>query len=195
MQIPANDRIANAIVTVRNQRVVLDSDIAALYGVPTKVLVQAVRRNIERFPDDFRFQVTETEWESLRSQIVTSKNGRGGRRYPPTCFTEQGVAMLSSVLKSANAIAINVEIVRTFVRLRQMASIHAELARLFAALEQRVETRMNAQDEAIADFMRAIRHLIERREPSRRPIGFVAEEPHPPSSLATPASLTSPAAG
>jgi hypothetical protein len=177
MQTTPSDRIAISITDVRNQRVILDSEVAALYSMPTKALVQAVRRNAERFPADFMVQLTDSEWESLRSQIVTSKNGRGGRRYPPLCFTEQGVAMLSSILKSASAIAVNIEIMRTFVRLRERASANAEIARLFATMEERMETRLSAQDEAIADFMRAIRELLSPSQPPRRPIGFVIKEP------------------
>jgi hypothetical protein len=138
MQTSAKDRIATSIATIRNRRVILDSDIAALYGVPTKALAQAVRRNIDRSAD-FMFQLSDSEWRTLRSQIVASKNGRGRRRYPPMCFTEQGVAMLSS-------------------------------------LENRIETRLSAQDQAIAEFMRAIRDLIASRQTPKRPIGFVAEE-------------------
>lgn len=110
---------ASHIRVVRDQKVLLDTDLAELYGVPTKVLVQSVKRNIDRFSGDFMFQLDAGEWESLRSQSVTSNTGRGGRRYPPFAFTEQGVAMLSSVLGSAQAIAVNIEIMRAFVRLRE----------------------------------------------------------------------------
>src|SRR5687767_8825910 len=113
--------LAQRICVVRGHRVMLDADLAELYGVPTKVLLQAVRRNGERFPEDFRFQLEPDESEALRSQFVTSKKtGRGGRRYAPFVFTEQGVAMLSSVLRSPRAIAINIEIMRAFVKLREV---------------------------------------------------------------------------
>ena len=108
----------------------LDEDLAELYGVETKVLVQQVKRNLKRFPPDFMFQLTKTEAEALRSQIVTSKKGRGGRRYLPFVFTEQGVAMLSGVLRSERAIAVNIEIMRTFVELRRVASSFAALHQL-----------------------------------------------------------------
>ena len=110
--------IARHILALRDQRVMLDAELAALYGVETKVLVQAIKRNIERFPADFMFQLSAEEWQSLRSQFVTSNVGRGGRRYAPFAFTEQGVAMLSSVLNSPRAIAINIEIMRAFVQVR-----------------------------------------------------------------------------
>ena len=106
---PLQPRIQNRILSLRSQRVMLDAELAALYGVETKVLVQSIKRNIERFPVDFMFQLSAQEWESLRSQFVTSNVGRGGRRYAPYAFTEQGVAMLSSVLNSPRAIAINIE--------------------------------------------------------------------------------------
>lgn len=123
--------IARHILSLRDQRVMLDADLAALYDVETKVLVQAIKRNSERFPGDFMFQLDAQEWASLRSQFVTSNTGRGGRRYAPYAFTEQGVAMLSSVLNSprAIAIAINIEIMRAFVQVRSMAATHQELAR------------------------------------------------------------------
>ena len=110
--------IARHILSLRDQRVMLDAELAALYGVETKVLVQAIKRNIERFPADFMFQLSAEEFANLRSQFVTSSSGYGGRRYAPYAFTEQGVAMLSSVLNSPRAIAVNIEIMRAFVRLR-----------------------------------------------------------------------------
>jgi ORF6N domain len=129
--VPA-DRIQRSILLLRGQRVILDSTLAELYDVSTKALVQAVQRNRERFPEDFMFQLTDAEFESLRSQIVTSNlaqsRGRGGRRYRPYAFTEQGVAMLSSVLRSQRAVQVNIEIMRAFVRLREMMASHRELA-------------------------------------------------------------------
>src|SRR5438876_1660386 len=125
--IPA-ERIENAILLIREQKVMLDFDLAVLYGVETRLLVQAVKRNLERFPGDFAFQLTPDELEILRSQIVISRS-HGGRRYLPYAFTEQGVAMLSSVLRSPQAVRVNVEIMRAFVRLRRLLDSHAELAR------------------------------------------------------------------
>jgi hypothetical protein len=118
-----------AIVVVRGQRIMLDADLAALYGVETSVLLQAVRRNADRFPEDFIFLLTTREFETLRSQSVTSNQGRGGRRYLPYGFTEQGVAMLSSVLRSGRAVLVNIEIMRAFVRLRRLIVDSTELSR------------------------------------------------------------------
>jgi hypothetical protein len=129
--------IQSRILELREQRVMLDADLAQLYGVPTKVLVQAVKRNLARFPSDFMFQLTSEEFAVLRSQFVTSNTpGRGDRRTAPYVFTEQGVAMLSSVLGSPRAIAVNIEIMRTFVRVRQLAVSHGELAKRLHDLEE-----------------------------------------------------------
>jgi hypothetical protein len=144
--------------------VILDVDLAALYEVETKTLVQAVKRNIDRFPDDFMFQLTAHVFNILRSQIVTSS--WGGRRYPPYAFTEQGVAMLSSVLHSDRAIHVNIEIMRTFVRLRRLLASNTELARKLSALERKYD----AQFKVVFD---AIRELMIPPEPKKkRPIGF-----------------------
>jgi ORF6N domain len=164
-------KIEKSIFLVRGHRVVLDVHIAGLYGVTTKALVQAVKRNFDRFPPDFIFKLINHEVAALRSQIVTSKTtGRGGRRYAPYAFTEQGVAMLSSVLKSPRAIAINIEIMRTFVRIREAISADRELAITFAELERKVATH----DQAITDIFDAIRRLMESPPavPARK-IGFV----------------------
>jgi hypothetical protein len=160
------ERIERAILLIRNRKVMLDADLASLYGVETRVLVQAVKRNLERFPADFMFQLSKEEVDFLRSQIVTLKRGRGQHsKYLPYAFTEQGVAMLSSVLRSPRAIQVNIEIMRAFVRLRQMLASHAELARKLDALEQKYD----AQFKAVFD---AIRQLMAPPEPKRRPIGF-----------------------
>ncbi len=143
----------------------LDADLAELYGVETKVLIQAVKRNINRFPEDFMFQLSSDEFKRLRSQFVTSK-GRGGRRTPPYAFTEQGVAMLSSVLRSKQAVQVNIEIMRTFVELRQMTADHKALARRL----QKIELKYDKQFAVVFD---AIRELMEPPETKKRPIGFV----------------------
>jgi hypothetical protein len=162
--------IESRIYLIRGQKVLLDSDLAILYQVETKVLNQAVRRNRDRFPEDFMFQLTRKEHEALRSQIVTSNEGRGGRRYRPYVFTEQGVAMLSGVLTSPRAIEVNIAIMRTFVRLRQLLATHEELAR---RLEQ-LEWRQNEQGHQIEAVFETIQHLIEApaEELPRRRIGF-----------------------
>jgi len=146
----------------------LSTDLARLYQVAPRVLVQAVKRNAVRFPDDFMFQLTREEFGNLKSQIVTSSWG-GLRRATPYAFTEQGVAMLSSVLRSKRAVRVNVEIMRTFVRLRRMLSSNEDLARKLAALERKYD----AQFKVVFD---AIRELMIPPEPKRRPIGFGRED-------------------
>jgi hypothetical protein len=170
----AVDALASRIHLIRSHRVMLDVDLAALYGVQTKVLVQAVKRNLGRFPEDFMFQLAGEEWANLRSQSVTSSSGHGGRRTAPYAFTEQGVAMLSSVLGSDRAIAVNIEIMRAFVRLRDLLASNKELARRFADLERRLERKLATHDQAIADILDAIRQLMTPPDPPKRPIGFVA---------------------
>ena len=160
--------IAQAIQAIRGQKVLLDADLAALYGVETKVLLQAVRRNRERFPDDFMFQLTEEEFDDLRSQSVTSS--WGGRRYRPYAFTEQGVAMLSSVLRSPQAIAVNIEIMRAFVRLRELLASHRVLAKRLEELEAKTDSRFKQVFEAIRQLM------LPPDPPKKRQIGFVRDE-------------------
>lgn len=173
--VPAQD-ITRAILVLRGQRVLLDTELAALYGVATKVLLQAVRRNRERFPEDFMMQLTAEEWATLRSQTVTLKNSRGQhRKYLPYAFTEQGVAMLSSVLNSDRAIAVNIQIMRAFVQLRELLSSNKELARRFAQLEARLDKKLAAHDEAIAAILSAIRQLMHPPASKRRGIGFTAD--------------------
>lgn len=150
-----------------------------LYEVETKVLNQAVRRNRERFPADFMFQLTSAEHEALRSQIVTSNAGRGGRRYRPYVFTEQGIAMLSGVLTSERAIQVNIAIMRTFVRLRQLLATHEDLARQLEELRWRQEE----QGQQIHEVFETIQHLIESPAGSKRRFGFPsAASGHEPES-------------
>jgi hypothetical protein len=156
--------IEGAIRLIRGEKVILDADLAALYGVATRVLVQAVKRNMERFPADFMFQLTKEEFAVLRSQAVTSRTW-GGRRYPPYAFTEQGVAMLSGVLSSPRAVLVNIEIMRAFVRLRQMLASHAKLAKKLAELEAKY-------DGQFAIVFEAIKQLMAPPEPPRKRIGF-----------------------
>jgi hypothetical protein len=168
----ATQALMSRIRTVRGQKVLLDSDLAALYGVATKVLVQAVKRNLQRFPADFMFHLTEQELRASRSQFVTL-NESGGRghnvKYRPYAFTEQGVAMLSSVLKSERAVQVNVEIMRAFVRLRGLASHNHELARRLDDLE----SRYDRQFKVVFD---AIRELMAPPPAPKRGIGFVQRE-------------------
>lgn len=157
--------IERQILLIRGEKVMLDADLAELYGVETKVLVQAVKRNKDRFPDDFMFQLTKQEVNNLRSQFVTSS--WGGRRYPPYAFTEQGVAMLSSVLKSKRAVLVNIEIIRTFVKLRQMLASHTDLARKLEALERKYDKQFKAVFDAIRQLM------IPPEPKQKKRIGFV----------------------
>ena len=159
------ERITQSILFIRGQKVMLSTHLAELYEVEPRVLVQAVKRNMERFPDDFMFQLNDQEFENLKSQIVTSSWG-GLRRAAPYAFTEQGVAMLSSVLHSDRAIHVNIEIMRAFVRLRQMLASNVEMARKLATLERKYD----AQFRVVFD---AIRELMTPPEPrKKRPIGF-----------------------
>lgn len=157
--------VERRIFSVRGQKVMLDRDLAGLYGVSTKRLNEQVRRNMARFPSDFMFQLTLDEAVALRSQIATSNGKRGGRRYPPLVFTEQGVAMLSSVLHSQRAVQVNIAIMRAFVRLRQLLATHKALARRLEELERRYNRRFKV-------VFVAIRELIARTEPAKRRIGF-----------------------
>ena len=165
-----SERIEKRIFLFRGQRVMLDTDLAELYRVTTKRLNERVRRNIKRFPSDFMFQLTKEEEESLRSQIATLKGGRGQhRKYQPYVFTEQGVAMLSSVLNSERAVQVNIEIMRAFVRLRELMSTHKDLARKLETLEKKYD----AQFKVVFD---AIRQLMTQPEPRKRKIGFLVRE-------------------
>ena len=155
-----------SILIIRNQRVLISSDLANLYGVLPKVLIQAVKRNASRFPEDFMFQLTIVEWSNLKSQNVTSS--WGGSRIPPYAFTEQGVAMLSSVLNSDRAIKVNIEIMRTFVKMRKLVAEHKDLATRLDILEDRY-------DEQFKIVFDAIRELMNSPEPEKRPIGFTAD--------------------
>src|SRR6266513_949829 len=163
--IPA-ERIESRIYLLRGHKVMLSPDLAELYEVEPRALVQAVKRNIERFPADFMFQLSQEEFDNLKSQIVISSWG-GVRRATPYAFTEQGVAMLSSVLRSKRAVLVNVEIMRAFVRLRQMLVAHVELARKLAALEKNYD----AQFKVVFD---AIRELMTPPAGKKRPIGFAS---------------------
>ena len=160
------EHIERQILLLRGHKVMLDSDLAALYGVETKTLIQAVKRNSERFPEDFMFQLTNQEVIGLRSQIVTSNVGRGGRRYPPYVFTEHGVAMLSSVLNSRQAILVNIQIMRTFGRLREMLISHKDLAQKLAQLEKRYDHQFKMVFDAIRQLM------APPSAPAKRKIGF-----------------------
>lgn len=176
--------IQSRILALREQRVMLDADLAQLYGVQTRALVQAVKRNLARFPEDFMFQLSPEEWAALRSQsVISNTEGRGGRRTAPYAFTEQGVAMLSSVLGSPRAIAVNIEIMRTFVRVRALAATHGELAKRLAELEDKTEALAMNHDtfshntrSQLKKVFDALRELMTPPDPPKRPIGFVTPE-------------------
>lgn len=178
--------IARHILSLRDQRVMLDSELAGLYGVETRVLVQAVKRNIERFPADFMFQLSSEEFTNLRSQFVTSGSGYGGRRYAPYAFTEHGVAMLSSVLNSPRAIAINIEIMRAFVQIRAFAATHQDLAQQLAQLQDKTESLAMQHDtfsrntrnqlRQVFDTLRELMTPPEPLAPPKRAMGFITPE-------------------
>jgi len=161
----SGERIEKAIYLIRGEKVMLDRDLASLYEVETGALNRAVKRNLQRFPADFMFQLTTEEADSLRCQIGISKRGRGGRRFLPYVFTEQGVAMLSSVLNSERAILVNIEIMRAFVKLRQMLASNAELSRRLGELESRY-------DKQFSVVFDAIRRLMATPARGRKEIGF-----------------------
>jgi hypothetical protein len=187
------ETITHRILLLREQKVLLDADLAALYGVETKVLLQAVKRNLERFPEDFMFQLSNQEFNVLRSQSVTSSSEAletlrwGGRRTAPYAFTEQGVAMLSSILSSPQAVQVNIAIMRAFVKLRELAMTHHDLAKQLNALEEKT-ANMAMQHDTFARNTRAqlkqvfdaIRELMTPPEPTKkRPIGFITGEEKP----------------
>ena len=159
------ESIANRIFLIRGHKVMLDRDLAVLYGVKTKALKQAVRRNISRFPDDFMFELSKEEFRNWRSQFVTSKEDKTGLRYAPMAFTEQGVAMLSTVLKSERAIDVNIVIMRAFVKMRQMLVTHEDL-------RSKIEEMEANYDEQFRVVFEAIRQLLETEEKPKRKIGF-----------------------
>jgi ORF6N domain-containing protein len=189
-------QVERRIFLVRGQKVMLDTDLAELYRVPTKSLNLAVKRNADRFPDDFMFQLTDDEAAGLRFHFETSKRGRGGRRYLSYAFTEQGVAMLSSVLRSSRAVQVNIAIMRTFVRLREMLLSNAELARKLAALENKYDAQYGMRGRCWIDCIGcmvrqpsgreiasqfkvvfdAIRELMLPPSPPKRQIGFHVRE-------------------
>ncbi|MDO8341895.1 MAG: ORF6N domain-containing protein [Cellvibrio sp.] len=190
--------IPQRIALLRNHKVLLDVDLAELYGVQTKVFLQAVKRNLNRFPSDFMFQLNTEEWQILRSQSVTSSLKHGGRRYAPYAFTEQGVAMLSSVLSSPQAIAVNIEIMRAFVRLREVIVSNKELAHRLDELENKAdlmelkhdtfEHNTRVQLKQVFEAIRELSVTPEPEPPKKRSIGFVEPEEKPDKPKATKAA-------
>jgi len=164
-------QIKNMIYEIRGQKVMFDSDLAALYRVELRSLNQAVKRNIGRFPSDFMFQLTDKEWDSLRSQFVISNNNRGGRRYAPYVFTEQGVSMLSSVINSERAIEVNINIMRTFVKLRHYVLSKSDTNEQIAELRELLMLYIEKNDKRVNDIIIALNNLIEQ-PPKTKKIGF-----------------------
>ncbi|TAG50409.1 MAG: ORF6N domain-containing protein [Betaproteobacteria bacterium] len=204
MSAPLEPHIASRILLLREQRVMLDADLALLYGVETRVLVQAIKRNAARFPADFMFQLSAEEFANLRSQFVISSSGtgtssgtsagHGGRRYAPYAFTEQGVAMLSSVLSSERAVVINIEIMRTFVKVRTLASTHQDLAKQLSELQDKTESLAMSHDTfsrntraQLRQVFDALRELTTPPEQPKRPIGFVTPKDKPAKPTGTKA--------
>jgi phage regulator Rha-like protein len=167
--------VESLIHLIRGQRVILDADLARIYGVPTRQLNQAIKRNLDRFPDDFAFQLEPQEVAALRSQIVISK-GHGGRRYVPIAFTEHGAIMVANVLNSPRAVQMSVFVVRAFVKMREVLAENRHLAEKLAELERRLTGRLDVHEKAIVHILDEIKKLMEplppQPEPNRREIGF-----------------------
>jgi hypothetical protein len=165
--------ITRAILVLRGRRVLLDAELAVLYGVTTRRLNEQVRRNRKRFPDDFLFELTTEEFANLKSRFATSS--WGGRRKRPLAFTEHGAVQAATILNSPRAVEMSVYVVRAFVKLREVLSTNRELARRFERLESRLDSKLTEHDEAIAAILSAIRELMRPRDPPRRGIGFTAK--------------------
>ncbi|MDP2209886.1 MAG: ORF6N domain-containing protein [Bacteroidota bacterium] len=172
-------RIEPLILMIRNERVLLDNDLAKIYGVTTTRLNQQVRRNIERFPEDFMFQLSETEFKRLMLQFATSKKGRGGRRKLPFVFTEHGAIMAANILNSQRAVQMSVFVVRAFVKMRQVLSANNVLMEKLTELEKKLTSRLDVHERAIVHILEEIKKLMQPAllpEPKRRPIGFITQE-------------------
>ena len=183
----SSEELEHVILLVRGQKVMLDRDLARLYDVETKALNRAVKRNLDRFPADFMFQLSEDEYDSLRFQFGTLKRGQHSK-YLPFVFTQEGVAMLSGVLRSPRAVQVNVAIMRAFVRLRETLSLHKELAHKLADLDRKIENH----DENIRSLFDAIRQLMTPPETPRREIGFHVKEDSVPYRVKTGKSIKAP---
>ena len=169
----APDQIARTILIVRGEKILLDSPLALLYGIETRVLNQAVKRNLERFLEDFMFQLSDVEFENWKSQIVTSNPAaKMGLRKKPYAFTEQGVAMLSSILRSPQAVEMNIQIMRAFIRLRQLLSVHKELAERLTKLEEQMRQRDHAVAQQFQQVFSLLDQLFNPPSPPRQRIGF-----------------------
>lgn len=171
--------ISQAILVLRGQKVLLDTDLAVLYGIPTKRFNEQVKRNLNRFPSDFMFRLSEEEFDDLRSHFATSNKKptqRGGRRYLPYVFTEHGAIMAATILNSPIATEVAVYVVRAFVQLRETLTSHKELTKRLDELESKIERKIITHDEAIANILKTIRQLMAPPEKSKRSIGFIAQK-------------------
>jgi len=184
VELLAPEAITLRIATVRGQRVIVDADLAALYDVPTKRFNEAVKRNMAKFPADFMFALTQDEWDALRSQFATLNTGRGQhRKYLPYAFTEHGAIMAATILSSPRAVEVSVYVVRAFVRLRELAVTHSDLAKRLAELEDKTEALAMSHDTfsrntrvQLKQVFDALRELMTPPDPPKRPIGFVTQE-------------------
>lgn len=172
LQLVAAPAIEKRILVVRERQVMLDEDLADLYGVETRALVQQVKRNVKRFPVDFMFQLSAQEFNDLKSQSVISSGQHGGRRTRPLVFTEQGVAMLSSVLRSERAVAVNIEIMRAFVELRRAATSYATIEKRLEELERETGAKLGKHDEQLSQIFKSLRQLISPPPRPKRRVGF-----------------------
>ena len=163
-----DEQVINSIYFIRGQKVMLDRDLATLYGVSTKAFKQAVKRNIDRFPADFMFEMSREELENWRSQFVTSNSDKMGLRYSPFCFTEQGVAMLSNVLNSETAIRVNIQIIRVFTKMRELLLTHKDILLQL----QTIERKLTGHDEDIALIFKYLKQLLNPTQPPRNKVGF-----------------------
>jgi ORF6N domain len=183
--VPA-ELITERIFIVRGQKVILDSDLAALYEVPTGRFNEAVKRNAVKFPADFMWTLSAYEWASLRSQIATLNAGRGQhRKYLPNVFTEHGAIMAATLLNSPRAIDVSVYVVRAFVQQRELLASNKDLARQLRALEQRIEKKLGSHDQAIAGLIDTLRQLMAPADPPKRPIGFTVPTERTPKDNKT----------
>jgi hypothetical protein len=172
LELIAAPAIEKRILVVRERQVMLDEDLADLYGVETRRLVEQVKRNLDRFPEDFMFQLSKGEAAALRSQIAISNSGSGGRRYAPYVFTEQGVAMLSGVLRSKRAVAVNIEIMRAFVELRRAATSYAAIEKRLEELERETGAKLGQHDEQLSQIFKSLRRLTSPPPRPKRRVGF-----------------------
>lgn len=170
------EHIARSILVLRGQKVLLDSELAELYGVPTKALNQAVKRNIERFPEDFMFRLTRAEAEAInRSQFVTGSQKHRDPRFTPFAFTEHGAIMAATILNSPRAVEMSIYVVRAFVKLRELLASNKELAKRLKELEARIVKQFGTYDQAIVGILNTLRELMNTPESKHRPIGFTAD--------------------